>query len=898
MASEIDIKKRLHAGRMEYEYYSLPELEKHGYKIAHLPISIRIMLESLIRNVDGHRVKWEDVEKLLEWNPRKVADAEVPLIVSRVVMQDFTGVPAVVDLAAMREKTKAMGRDPDLINPSVPVDLVIDHSVQVDFFGNSEAYEKNVKKEFERNSERYKFLKWAQNSFSNFRIVPPGVGIVHQVNLEYLGKVVGTEDQLSGPVAFFDTLVGTDSHTTMINGLGIFGFGVGGIEAEAAILKEPVTFQLPAVVGVNLHGKPAEGTTATDIVLTLTQLLRKSNVVGKFVEFFGTGVSELPVPDRATLSNMCPEYGATVALFPVDQKTLDYLHLTGRSEEHIELVSEYMKAQKMFGTQTGVEYSELIDLDLSAVKSSISGPKLPQQRTDIGDAANNFLSFLEGEESIQVGRKSQKQVSLKSVPIDLDGQEDRLSDGDVAIAAITSCTNTSNQNVMIAAGLLAKKAVERGLKVSKKVKTSLAPGSRVVTEYLNRAGLMVYLEKLGFYLAGYGCTTCIGNSGPLHPSIEKAINDNGLSVAAVLSGNRNFEARIHKDVRANYLMSPPLVVAFALAGTVVVDMEKDPLGKDLNGRDVFLKDIWPSVAEVDAEVKKSVSRDTYLEKYRDLDSYNPEWSRLEATGSKTYGWDDNSTYIRNPPFFEEFDVDADASLDTIENARPLVVLGDSVTTDHISPAGSIAKDSPAGKYLVDHGVAQRDFNSYGSRRGNHEVMIRGTFANQRLKNLLVSGKEGGITLHMPDMKELSIYEASVKYYAEKTNLIGFAGKDYGAGSSRDWAAKGTLLLGIKAIIAESFERIHRSNLIGMGVIPLQFEDGRKYTLLSADLERGFTIEFVDSGKKAILRYRTKDGSESTEQLRVRIDNEAEMQYYRRGGILQNALSNILSGARR
>ena len=893
MSSKYLVKKNFVSAGKNFSYVSLPALETKGVKVSRLPFSIRIIAESLIRNEDGTRITETDIENVLSWNAKSVSDNEVPLIVARVLMQDFTGVPAVVDLASMRDKMKAMGKDPSLINPSVPVDLVVDHSVQVDFYGDDDAFEKNTQMEFKRNYERYKFLKWAKNSFSNFRIVPPGVGIVHQVNLEYLGKVVATGTSKGEDVAFFDSLVGTDSHTTMINGLGILGFGVGGIEAEAAMLKEPVTFQLPAVVGVNLHGKLREGITATDLVLTLTSILRKANVVGKFVEFFGDGVSQLSVPDRATLSNMCPEYGATVALFPVDERTIDYLELTGRSRDHIDLVKRYLQEQGMFGVPKGVEYSELIDLDLSTIKTTISGPRLPQQKTDLADSKANFLNFLEGEEAIPTGRTQQKQVNLKRIPLKIKGKNDVLTDGDVVIAAITSCTNTSNQNVMVAAGLLAKKAVEKGLMVNPKVKTSLAPGSRVVTDYLEKSGLQKYLDKLGFYLAGYGCTTCIGNSGPLDPAIENAINEGKLSVSAVLSGNRNFEARIHKDVRANYLMSPPLVVAFAIAGTVVIDLEHDPIGVSSNGSPVFLRDLWPTSKEIDHVLKTYLSSSVFKEKYHDLDSYNKSWSELPSEGGETYSWDQKSTYIRNPTFFDHFTPGESKSLDKLENAHALLVLGDSITTDHISPAGSISKSSPAGKYLIEHGVDPSDFNSYGSRRGNHEVMMRGTFANPRIKNQLVK-TEGGNTLYFPEKKEMPVFDAALKYMKENKPLIVFAGKEYGTGSSRDWAAKGPFLLGIKAVIAESYERIHRSNLVGMGVVPLQFKPGRGYAALNADPAKSLSIVFKGMRKgAATLSYTDKSGKKCVEDLMVRIDNKAEELYFERGGILQNAMTNIL-----
>ena len=896
MGSKYQVLKQITVNNQMYDYFSLPDLEKLGFRISSMPISIRIVLESLIRNLDGVRIKEKDLENLLKYEASNPGNFEIPFMASRVLMQDFTGVPAIVDLASMRDKTKSLGKDPKMINPSVPVDLVIDHSVQVDFFGNTEAYAKNMEKEFERNIERYKFLKWARNSFNNVRIVPPGVGICHQVNLEFLGKVVSDKTTQNGKVAFFDSLVGTDSHTTMINGLGIFGFGVGGIEAEAGMLGEPVTFQIPPVVGVNLHGKLVEGVTATDLVLTLAQILRRANVVGKFVEFFGEGVGSLTVQDRATMSNMCPEYGATVALFPVDEQTISYMNNTGRSKEQLELVTTYLKAQEMFGAQKGMEFSELIDLDLGSVRPSVSGPKLPQQRVGLGDLKSNFLDFLETKENIQVARGASKQVVLRKAPVIIGDFKTDLSDGDVAIAAITSCTNTSNQSVMIAAGLLAKKAVERGLKVNPRVKTSLAPGSRVVSEYLESSGLQKYLDQLGFYLVGYGCTTCIGNSGPLEPSIENAINENDLSVAAVLSGNRNFEARIHRDVRANYLMSPPLVVALALAGTVVIDLEHEPLGKGRDGEDVYLKDIWPSSQEIMVVAERHITRDDYIEKYKDLDSYNQRWIQLDAPGSETYAWDDKSTYIRNPPYFDRFDPGESRILETIQGAYPLLILGDSVTTDHISPAGSISKSSPAGKYLIDHGVRPQDFNSYGSRRGNHEVMIRGTYSNPRIRNLLVE-MEGGKTVHFPDNKEMWVYDAAQTYLSERRPLVVFAGREYGTGSSRDWAAKGSWALGIKAVVAESFERIHRSNLVGMGVIPLQFQNGKRFGSLDLEITKPVDLEFASDSKTATLRYVDSSGEERLEPLILRIDNEAEMLYFRRGGILQNALHNIVTHER-
>lgn len=897
----------------EYNYFSIRELEKSGHRISNLPVSIRVILESLIRNLDGKAVHERDVENLLKWSSGNLPDFEVPFKVARVLMQDFTGVPAVVDLAAMRDSAHDLGKEPDIIQPQVPVDLVIDHSVQVDYYGMPSAVDLNRDKEFERNGERYRFLKWAQNAFENLRIVPPSVGICHQVNLEYLAKVV-VPKEIDGKLwAFPDSVVGTDSHTTMIDGLGVVGWGVGGIEAEAAMLDQPVTFKAPEVVGVHLTGKLNAGLTATDLVLTVTELLRKNKVVGKFVEFFGDGVRDLALPDRATISNMCPEYGATVALFPVDEKTLEYLRLSGRPEEQVNLVEAYTKAQGLFGSQENVDYSQLVELDLSTVKPSVAGPKLPQQRVDLGNIGDSFLKFmedsqaennrgvgrLENEGGIANGQKHAKtgEVFLKSVPVNLDGHNENLTEGDVVIAAITSCTNTSNPYVMLAAGLLAKKAVERGLRVNRKVKTSLAPGSRVVSEYLQKSGLQPYLDKLGFNLVGFGCTTCIGNSGPLNESIESAIVGNGMSTAAVLSGNRNFEARVHRNVRANYLMSPPLVVAFALAGKVTVDLEHEPLGKDSEGNDVLLKDIWPSSAEVQEAMKGSISKELFIEKYRDLDQYNEQWLKLEAPGGLRYSWDANSTYIRKPTFFDNFDPSLIREISELKGTRPLLVLGDAITTDHISPAGLFGKDTPAGVYLAGHGVKPEDFNTYGARRGNHEVMMRGTFANNRIRNRLVSG-EGGFTLHYPDSTETTVFDASMKYDSEKVPLVVLAGDLYGTGSSRDWAAKGPYLLGVEAVIAVGFERIHRSNLVGMGVIPLQFKNGENAEKLDIDPTRFIDITFGDgvkAGGRAVMKFHSKgSGEEKSTELIIRVDTPVEEEYIKIGGILQFVLRRLVS----
>ncbi|WP_393971361.1 aconitate hydratase AcnA [Oxyplasma meridianum] len=894
MESKYQVLRKLRVKNKDFSYYSLKEIDKDN-KISKLPISIRVILESLIRNFDGKTVREEDIENLINWNPKKSSDSEIPFTVSRVLMQDFTGVPAVVDLAAMRDKVRDMKKNPEIINPLVPVDLVIDHSVQVDFFGTAESFQENQDKEFERNSERYRFLKWAQKAFKNMRIVPPSVGIVHQVNLEYLGQIVMTKQEGGKNIAYFDSLVGTDSHTTMINGLGIVGWGVGGIEAEAAMLGQPVTFKTPEVVGVNLTGKLKSGVTATDLVLTLTELLRKHDVVGKFVEFFGNGISSLALPDRATLSNMCPEYGATMALFPVDNETLNYLRITGRSEEHIELVEKYLKEQGLFGVEAAASFSEVIDLNLSNVKPSVSGPKLPQQRVDLENIGNSFMKFMEesGEQS-ETGNR-QKQVLLKSAETIIHGKRETLMDGDVVIAAITSCTNTSNPRVMVGAGLLAKKAVELGLKVNPKVKTSLAPGSRVVTEYLEKSGLQDYLNKLGFYLAGYGCTTCIGNSGPLDEGIEKAILENKLNTVAVLSGNRNFEARIHRDVRANYLMSPPLVVAFALAGKITIDLNNEPLGMSTSGKKVYLKDIWPSEDEISAVINRSLDRNMFIEKYSNLDVYNKKWESLEAPEGEIYDWDSKSTYIRRVPFFDTFNPKQVIEVKQIKDARPLLVMGDSVTTDHISPAGAIGKDSPAGKYLIANGIEPKDFNSYGSRRGNHEVMMRGTFANNRIRNLMVE-KEGGFTRHYPDGKETTVYDGAVQYMKENVPMVVFAGIEYGTGSSRDWAAKGPLLLGVKAVVAKSYERIHRSNLVGMGVLPLEFNEGDAKSL-DIDHTKPVTINVEGPMKpmgKAEMEFTDRAGKKSKTGLTVRLDTPVEVEYFQSGGILNFVLKRFVS----
>lgn len=905
--------KTFNVNGKEYNYFSITELEKSGYNVSSLPVSIRVILESLLRNLDGKAVHEKDVENLLKWSSGNLADFEVPFKVARVLMQDFTGVPAVVDLAAMRDSANDLGKEPGIIQPQVPVDLVIDHSVQVDNYGVPDAVQLNMDKEFERNGERYRFLKWAQNAFENLRIVPPSVGICHQVNLEYLAKVVMSKEEDGKLWAFPDTVVGTDSHTTMIDGLGVVGWGVGGIEAEAAMLDQPVTFRAPEVVGVHFTGKLNAGVTATDLVLTVTELLRKNKVVGKFVEFFGDGVKDLTLPDRATISNMCPEYGATVALFPVDEKTLEYLSLSGRSDDQVKLVEEYTKAQGIFGSQENINYSQTVELDLATVSPSVSGPKLPQQRVDLGSIGDSFLKFvedgqtenhksvrrLENEGGITNGKKSQHtgEVFLKSVPVNLDSGKETLTEGDVVIAAITSCTNTSNPYVMLAAGLLAKKAVEKGLTVNKKVKTSLAPGSRVVSEYLEKSNLQKYLDQLGFNVVGFGCTTCIGNSGPLNESIEDAIVSNGMNTASVLSGNRNFEARVHRNVRANYLMSPPLVVAFALAGKVTTDLEHDPIGKDSNGKDVFLKDIWPSSEEIQEAMKGSISKELFIERYRDLDQYNAKWKELDAPSGMRYSWDPESTYIRKPTFFDNFDPKDVIEIDELKGTRPLLVLGDAITTDHISPAGLFSKETPAGVYLTEHGVSVSDFNTYGARRGNHEVMMRGTFANNRIKNSLVS-KEGGFTLHFPGKEETTVFDAAMKYDSENVPLIVLAGDLYGTGSSRDWAAKGPYLLGVDAVIAVGYERIHRSNLVGMGVVPLQFRNGENTETLNIDPEKTIDIVFKDGVKangRALMKFHENgSGAEKSTELIIRVDTPVEEEYMKIGGILQFVLRRLVS----
>ncbi|MGA2878952.1 MAG: aconitate hydratase AcnA [Bryobacteraceae bacterium] len=864
----------LTVGGSQYRYYALEALEKRGANISRIPYSIKILLENLLRTENGGVVKASDVEYVTQWKIGAPAK-EINFSPARVLLQDFTGVPCVVDLAAMRDALRAMGADPQRANPLIPADLVIDHSVQVDQFGSTGAFEFNALLEFQRNQERYAFLRWGQKAFQDFRVVPPDTGIVHQVNLEYLAPVVFTDRKQSPVLAYPDTLVGTDSHTTMINGLGVVGWGVGGIEAEACMLGQPISMLLPEVVGFKLKGRLAEGCTATDLVLTVTQMLRKKGVVGKFVEFYGPGVAALPLADRATIGNMAPEYGATIGFFPIDHQTLDYLRLSNRSPEQIALVEAYAKAQGLFLTpeSTDPEYSDTLELDLGTVVPSMAGPKRPQDRINLPDVKKNFLDTLN--------------AAQKTAEVSTNGSKSTIQDGSVVIAAITSCTNTSNPSVMIAAGLLAKKAVEKGLKIKPWVKSSLAPGSKVVTDYLDDAGLTPYLEKLQFNLVGYGCTTCIGNSGPLPEPVADAVQKGKLTVAAVLSGNRNFEGRINALVRANYLASPPLVVAYALAGRVDIDLQNEPLGSDQNGKSVFLKDIWPTSEEVQTVVKRSVRAEMFQKQYSEVFQGDARWNSVKVPTGDRYDWSEKSTYIRKPPYFDNM-VDPKTSVKDLTGLRVLAMLGDSVTTDHISPAGNIPADSPAGKFLIEQGVKPGDFNSYGARRGNHEVMVRGTLANIRLRNQLAPGTEGGWTTHVPTGEKMFIYDASVKYQKEGTPLAIIAGKEYGSGSSRDWAAKGTLLLGVRAVIAESFERIHRSNLVGMGVLPMQFLPGQNRETLGLTGFEEYSItgipQAVASGAKARVQASSAQGDKTFEVI-VRIDTPQEAEYYRNGGIL-------------
>ena len=920
------------------KFYSLPALEKAGVgSISKLPVSIRLVLESVLRNCDGKKVHEANIKELANWQAVESRTAEIPFVVARIVLQDFTGVPLLVDLAAMRTAVAKLNKNPKIIEPLVPVDLVVDHSVQVDFAGGADSMSRNLDLEFTRNRERYQFLKWGMQAFDTFKVVPPGIGIVHQVNLEYLAKGVLN----AGDVYYPDTLVGTDSHTTMINGLGIVGWGVGGIEAEAGMLGQPVYFLTPDVVGVHLTGSIREGVTATDVALTVTQILRKAKVVGKFVEFFGPGAAALPLVDRATIANMAPEYGATMGFFPIDAECVNYLKATGRSDESVKTYENYYKAQGLWGIpkKGEITYSQEIELDLGTVLPSVAGPKRPQDRIELPKLKNEFITAfskpvtengfgMKAEElsrtvhvsaggEIHPGGGSQDTLFLSAKRTQNEGEmsaehptadpihakaprlDGNVRNGSVLIAAITSCTNTSNPSVMLAAGLLAKKAVEKGLTVNSTVKASLAPGSRVVTDYLNVTGLQPFLDKLGFNLVGYGCTTCIGNSGPLHPAIEEAVVKNNLVAAAVLSGNRNFEARVHQNIKANFLMSPPLVVAFALAGRVDIDLANDSIGTGKDGKPVYLRDIWPSLKEVRDLMQAALQPEIFRKLYKDFAAQNPKWNKISSSTGNVYEWDRKSTYIQEPPFFENFSM-TPGSIKPITGARALGIFGDSVTTDHISPAGSFKKTTPAGKYLVENGVAVEDFNSYGSRRGNDRVMTRGTFANVRIKNLMVPGVEGGVTKLQPSGEQVSIYDASMKYQAEKTPLIILAGQEYGTGSSRDWAAKGTNLLGVKAVVAQSFERIHRSNLVGMGVLPLQFKEGTTAQTLKLDGTETYDIVGLDANIKPqqdlTLKITRKDGSVENVTVRCRIDTPIEIDYYQHGGILPYVLRQLVAKA--
>jgi aconitate hydratase len=880
------------AGDRSYTIYRLDAVAKKIAEAGRLPFSLKILLENLLRTENGQTVRADDIEALARWQPTAEPSREIAFTPSRVLMQDFTGVPAIVDLAAMRDAMKGMGGDPKRINPLQPAELVIDHSVQVDDFGSSLAFRTNADMEFVRNKERYAFLRWGQTAFRNFKVVPPDTGIVHQVNLEYLARVVFTDD---AGTAYPDTLVGTDSHTTMINGLGVLGWGVGGIEAEAALLGQPVSMLIPQVIGFRLYGRLMEGATATDLVLTVTEMLRKKGVVGKFVEFYGEGLPSLPLADRATIANMAPEYGATCGIFPVDAETLRYLRFSGRPEPLIQLVEAYCKEQSLFHTAStpAASYSDTMELDLSKVEPSIAGPTRPQDRVRLSEAKKSFADSLQ----VLLSRAKKPAATSAALP---KANGSPVRNGSVVIAAITSCTNTSNPSVMMAAGLLAKKAVERGLSTQPWVKTSLAPGSKVVTDYLIEAGLMRYLEQLRFHLVGYGCTTCIGNSGPLPPDVSRAVEENNLVVAAVLSGNRNFEGRVQSEVRANYLASPPLVVAYALAGRMDIDLYHEPLGKDSKGQPVYLKDLWPTQQEVQQAVDRSIHSSMFHKEYGEVFQGDDRWASLSVPEGDLYAWDPNSTYVKHPPYFVDMGREP-AAVAEIRGVRVLAVLGDSITTDHISPAGSIKVQSPAGKYLIEHGVQPKDFNSYGSRRGNHEVMVRGTFANVRLRNQLAPGTEGGITRHLPDGEQMSIFDAAMKYEKESIPLLVLAGKEYGSGSSRDWAAKGPRLLGIRAVIAESYERIHRSNLVGMGVLPLQFAAGQNAASLGLTGEEVYEIDGLakgieqgfKGGRETTVRARRADGGVREFKATVRIDTPQEVLYYKHGGILQYVLRQLL-----
>lgn len=895
------------------KYYSLPQLEKEGVgNISRLPVSIRIVLESVLRNYDGKKIREVDVKTLSNWQANAERTEEIPFVVARIVLQDFTGVPLLVDLAAMRSAVDKLGKNPKIIEPLVPVDLVVDHSVQVDVSNQSDSLKLNMEIEFERNRLRYQFLKWGMQAFESFKVVPPGIGIVHQVNLEYLAKGVLQKDGVYYP----DTLVGTDSHTTMINGLGIVAWGVGGIEAEAGMLGQPVYFLTPDVVGFHMTGKLREGVTATDLVLHCTEMLRKAKVVGKFVEYFGEGAASLSLPDRATVANMAPEYGATMGFFPVDEESCNYLKATGRTDDQVSAFRNYFKAQEMFGmpAKGQCDYSSVLELDLADVQPGIAGPKRPQDRINLGEVKSKFVDLFQkpvnqngyNKSSEELNKRVGVEFKTTSLPMLTSTVKTRANDkavelghGDVLIAAITSCTNTSNPSVMLAAGLLAKKAVEKGLSVPAHVKTSLGPGSRVVTDYLAKTNLQGYLDQLGFYVVGYGCTTCIGNSGPLDADVEETIVKNDLIAASVLSGNRNFEARVHQNIKANFLMSPPLVVAFALAGHVNIDMNNEPLGKGKNGEDVYLRDIWPSSDELKEVLASAMDAETFRRLYSNFTDDNPLWDEIPSSVGDVYEWDEESTYIQQPPFFENFSLEAGTFAD-IKGARPLAIFGDSVTTDHISPAGSIKKTSPAGIYLQEKGVTVEDFNSYGSRRGNDRVMVRGTFANVRIKNLMVPGTEGGVTVYQPANEQMSIYDASMKYQASKTPLIIFAGQEYGTGSSRDWAAKGTRLLGVNVVVAQSFERIHRSNLVGMGVLPCQFKEGTTAQSLNLDGTETFDILGLEPTPRpqqdVTLVIHRANGESQEVPLTLRIDTGIEVEYYQHGGILPYVLRSLVANA--
>ncbi|WP_375685948.1 aconitate hydratase AcnA [Bartonella sp. AP65SXKL] len=881
----------LNVGGKEYTYYSLIEAEKNGLEgVSRLPFSMKVILENLLRFEDGRTVKKEDIFNVAKWlNDKGSAGAEIAYRPARVLMQDFTGVPAVVDLSAMRDAMVKLGGNAEKINPLIPVDLIIDHSVIVDAFGNSMAFKENVEHEYERNGERYRFLKWGQQAFQNFRVVPPGTGICHQVNLEYLAQCVWMKNEEGCETIYPDTCVGTDSHTTMVNGLGVLGWGVGGIEAEAAMLGQPVSMLLPEVIGFRLTGKLKEGVTATDLVLTVTQMLRRKGVVGKFVEFFGPGLEHMTLADRATIGNMAPEYGATCGFFPIDKETVRYLNMTGRDESRIALVEAYTKAQGMWHDEMVAHpiFSDTIELDMGTVVPSMAGPKRPEGRIALENVGQGFEKALVEDYKKTSGQDKRYQV---------EGEEYTLGHGDVVIAAITSCTNTSNPSVLIAAGLLARNAVAKGLKSKPWVKTSLAPGSQVVEAYLQNSGLQKDLDALGFNLVGFGCTTCIGNSGPLHPAISKTINDNGIIASAVLSGNRNFEGRVSPDVQANYLASPPLVVAHALIGTVCKDLTKEPLGEDSNGHPIYLRDIWPTSQEIQEFIEKNVTRKVFAEKYADVFKGDENWQKVQIPTGSTYSWDEQSTYVRNPPYFDDMQKTPDI-LPDIKDARILGLFGNKITTDHISPAGSIKAASPAGKYLMDHGVKVADFNQYGTRRGNHEVMVRGTFANIRIRNFMLgeNGREGGYTVHYPSAVEQTIYDAAMAYKQEGIPLVVFAGIEYGNGSSRDWAAKGTNLLGVKAVIVQSFERIHRSNLVGMGIVPFVFEEGLSWKSLGLKGDEKVTIEGIHNLKprqKTVAKITFSDGTVKTVPLLCRVDTEDELDYLHHGGILQYVLRKL------